>query len=131
METFSSPFTVIIQIKDHKNTSPLTVNPPTIIGLAEALENKYNIQANLVEQIYRQSSKGFLVAMDDELIRHFGNKGEFKLDVATTDESKYRVTLIAAKWASLHGPRQLSGPFTVIFILCALYAVHLCFSSWP
>ena len=96
-ENLFSPFTVIIQIKDHKNTSPLTVNPPTIIGLAEALENKYNIQANLVEQIYRQSSKGFLVAMDDELIRHFGNKGEFKLDVATTDESKYRVTLIAAK----------------------------------
>ena len=89
---------VVIQIKDHKtNTSPLPVKPPTICGLAEALERKYNIQANLVEQIYRQTSKGQMIVMDDELLRYFGSKGEFKLDVATTDESKYRVTLVAAK----------------------------------
>ena len=83
---------------DHKTmTSPLTVAPPTLEGLANALEAKYNIQANLVEHIYRRSVKGVLVMMDNDLIRHFGNKGQFKLDVSTTDESKYRVTLVAAK----------------------------------
>ena len=89
---------MIIQIKDHKtNTSPLTVMPPTLEGLANALEAKYNIQANLVQHIYKRSLKGVLVVMDNDLIRHFGSKGEYKLDVATTDESKYRVTLVAAK----------------------------------
>ena len=84
---------VIIQIKDHPTANTeLIVTPPTLEGLGTALENKYNIQANLIEIIYKQSRRGVLVRMDNDLVRHYADKGEWKLDVKTTDDSKYRIT---------------------------------------
>ena len=86
---------VIIQIKDHPTANTeLIVSPPTLEGLGTALENKYNIQANLIEIIYKQSRRGVMVRMDNDLVRHYADKGEWKLDVKTTDDSKYRITLI-------------------------------------
>ena len=70
------------------------MSPPTLEGLGAALENKYNIQANLIETIYKKSRKGAYVRMDNDLVRHYSHKGEWKLDVKTTDDSKYQVTLI-------------------------------------
>ena len=92
---YSFFLSVIIQIKDDPTANTeLIVSPPTIEGLGAALQNKFNIQANLIEIIYKQSRKGRKVKMDDDLVRHYGKKGEWKLDVKTTDDSKYRIAFV-------------------------------------
>ncbi|GIY56816.1 hypothetical protein CDAR_510566 [Caerostris darwini] len=67
--------------------------PPTLEGLAKALEIKYSISASLMRCFYKKCKKGITVRMDDDIIRHYSNEDTFILDVIKTEDNKFDITL--------------------------------------
>ncbi|KAG8187331.1 hypothetical protein JTE90_011695 [Oedothorax gibbosus] len=72
---------------------PLHLVPPSLNGLAKALENKYNISADMIRHFYKKCKKGITVMMDDDIVRLYCNEDTFIVDVIKTEDNKYDVTL--------------------------------------
>ncbi|GFS71480.1 protein grainyhead [Nephila pilipes] len=72
---------------------PLHLVPPSLEGLAKALEMKYNINANQMRNFYKKCKKGITVMMDDDIVRLYSNEDTFVLDVIKTEDNKFDITL--------------------------------------
>ncbi|XP_035209101.1 protein grainyhead-like isoform X3 [Stegodyphus dumicola] len=72
---------------------PLHLVPPSLAGLAKALESKYNITADLIRNFYKRCKKGITVVMDDDIVRLYCNEDTFIVDIIKTEDNKYDITL--------------------------------------
>ncbi|GFR14005.1 protein grainyhead, partial [Trichonephila clavata] len=72
---------------------PLHLVPPSLEGLAKALESKYNICASMMRNFYKKCKKGITVMMDDDIVRLYSNEDTFVLDVIKTEDNKFDITL--------------------------------------
>ncbi|GFT59277.1 protein grainyhead [Trichonephila clavipes] len=72
---------------------PLHLVPPSLEGLAKALESKYNICASMMRNFYKKCKKGITVMMDDDIVRLYSNEDTFILDVIKTEDNKFDITL--------------------------------------
>ncbi|UYV81955.1 GRHL2 [Cordylochernes scorpioides] len=67
--------------------------PPSLAGLATAIENKYKIPAKDIANIYKRCKKGILVQMDDDVVKHYCNEDTFIIEISQVDDA-YNVTLV-------------------------------------
>ncbi|XP_054706160.1 protein grainyhead-like isoform X2 [Uloborus diversus] len=87
---------VLLYVKraDEEIFHPLHLMPPSLAGLAKALENKYNIGSDLIRNFYKRCKKGITVVMDDDIVRLYCNEDTFILDMIKTEDNKYDITLV-------------------------------------
>lgn len=66
---------------------PLHLVPPTLVGLAMAIQNKYKLEAKNIRHIYKRCLKGITVQMDDDMVKHYMNEDTVLLEVHQVDEN--------------------------------------------
>lgn len=88
------PVLLYVRRADEDIFHPLHLIPPTLNGLAKALESKYSISADLIRNFYKRCKKGITVMMDDDIVRLYCNEDTFILDVIKTEDNKYDITLV-------------------------------------
>ena len=52
-----------------------------IIGLARAIESKYNVTATAIRYLYRRNAKGIIAKLDDDLLKFYCNEDTFLMQV--------------------------------------------------
>ncbi|KAK2157192.1 hypothetical protein LSH36_196g06032 [Paralvinella palmiformis] len=77
----------------------LLLHSPSMESLITAIDEKYNIPATNIKNIYKQSKKGILVKMDDNILAHYTNESTFVIDLKDVDHdlngrSIFDITLI-------------------------------------
>jgi len=73
---------------------PLHLVPPTLVGLAMAIQNKYKLEAKNIRHIYKRCLKGITVQMDDDMVKHYINEDTVLLEVHQVDENTHDITLV-------------------------------------
>jgi transcription factor CP2-like protein len=73
---------------------PLHLVPPTLVGLALAIENKYKLEAKNIRNIYKRCKKGITVQMDDDMVKHYSHEDTVLLEVHQIDEETHDITLV-------------------------------------
>ena len=73
---------------------PLHLVPPTLVGLALSIQNKYKLDAKQIRHIYKRNVKGITVQMDDDMIKHYCNEDCVLLEVHQVDEHTHDITLV-------------------------------------
>lgn len=54
---------------------------PTLLGLIQAISDKYNLPLEKVSNVYKKSKKGIVVNMDDNIVQHYSNEDTFQMDL--------------------------------------------------
>jgi len=65
--------------------TPLHLVPPTVPGLARAIETKYNVSATAIRQLYRRNTKGITAKLDDDLLKFYCNEDTFLMQVTAIE----------------------------------------------
>ncbi|XP_054152988.1 protein grainyhead-like [Oppia nitens] len=73
---------------------PLHLVPPSLVGLALAIENKYKLEAKNIRNIYKRCKKGITVQMDDDMVKHYSHEDTVLLEVHQIDEETHDITLV-------------------------------------
>ncbi|XP_017488916.1 PREDICTED: protein grainyhead-like, partial [Rhagoletis zephyria] len=73
---------------------PLHLVPPTLVGLALAIENKYKLEAKNIRNIYKRCKKGVTVQMDDDMVKHYSHEDTVLLEVHQIDTETHDITLV-------------------------------------
>ncbi|KAH9363656.1 hypothetical protein HPB48_000789 [Haemaphysalis longicornis] len=73
---------------------PLHLVPPSLAGLAKAIESKYKVEASSIKNIFKRCKKGVTVRMDDDVVRHYCNEDTFIIELEPTAEDAIDVTLV-------------------------------------
>ncbi|XP_075586404.1 grainy head isoform X7 [Dermatophagoides farinae] len=73
---------------------PLHLVPPTLVGLAWAIENKYKLEAKNIRNIYKRCKKGITVQMDDDMVKHYSHEDTVLLEVHQIDAETHDITLV-------------------------------------
>ncbi|UXI16910.1 Serine threonine protein kinase-related domain containing protein [Sarcoptes scabiei] len=73
---------------------PLHLVPPTLVGLALAIENKYKLEAKNIRNIYKRCKKGITVQMDDDMVKHYSHEDTVLLEVHQIDTETHDITLV-------------------------------------
>ncbi|XP_064486317.1 protein grainyhead-like isoform X2 [Ornithodoros turicata] len=73
---------------------PLHLVPPSLAGLAKAIESKYKVEATSIKNIFKRCKKGITVRMDDDVVKHYCNEDTFLIEIDENQEDTYDVTLI-------------------------------------
>lgn len=74
--------------------TPLHLVPPTSMGLLNAIESKYKLQATSVNMLYRKNCKGIMAKIDDDMLKHYCNEDLFIMEITTsTEDGMYDITL--------------------------------------
>lgn len=73
---------------------PLHLVPPSLLGLAMAIQNKYKLEAKNIRHIYKRCRKGITVQMDDDMVKHYSNEDTCLLEVHQVDEQTHDITLV-------------------------------------
>ncbi|XP_046904700.1 grainyhead-like protein 3 homolog isoform X2 [Hypomesus transpacificus] len=60
----------------------LMLNTPTLIGLREAISEKYGMQTDTIGKIYKKCKRGIFVNMDDNIIAHYTNHSAFLIEMS-------------------------------------------------
>ncbi|XP_067098714.1 LOW QUALITY PROTEIN: grainyhead-like protein 3 homolog [Osmerus mordax] len=60
----------------------LMLNTPTLIGLREAISEKYGMQKDTIGKIYKKCKRGIFVNMDDNIIAHYSNHSAFLIEMS-------------------------------------------------
>ncbi|EEC10126.1 DNA-binding protein elf-1, putative, partial [Ixodes scapularis] len=68
---------------------PLHLVPPSLAGLAKAIESKYKVEASSIKNIF----KSVTVRMDDDMVKHYCNEDTFLLELLPTEDA-VDVTLV-------------------------------------
>jgi len=73
---------------------PLHLVPPSLVGLAVAIQNKYKLEAKNIRHIFKRCRKGITVQMDDDMVKHYSNEETCLLEVHQVDEHTHDITLV-------------------------------------
>ncbi|XP_064606522.1 protein grainyhead-like isoform X2 [Liolophura sinensis] len=93
-----------VREQHEKVFTALLVKVPTLQGLLQAVEEKYNTPPAKVKNTYKRSKKGILVKMDDNIVRHFTHESTFTIEVNKVGEDNFEIILIEID------PQQFSTP---------------------
>jgi transcription factor CP2-like protein len=52
------------------------------VGLARAIESKYNVSATAIRYLYRRNRKGITAKLDDDLLKYYCNEDTFLMQVS-------------------------------------------------
>ena len=66
--------------------SALHVVPPSVNGLVSAISGKYQIEVADIRFLFRKTTKGILVKMDDDMIKYYCNGDIFIMKVLATED---------------------------------------------
>ncbi|XP_076333492.1 protein grainyhead-like isoform X2 [Tachypleus tridentatus] len=70
------------------------VVPPSLAGLASAVQSKYQISKQNIRHFYKRCKKGITVHMDDEIVQHYSNEDAFIIEFKQVDNDLFDVTLV-------------------------------------
>ncbi|KAK8788796.1 hypothetical protein V5799_021427 [Amblyomma americanum] len=73
---------------------PLHLVPPSLAGLAKAIESKYKVDASSIKNIFKRCKKGVTVRMDDDVVKHYCNEDTFIIELESAGEDSIDVTLV-------------------------------------
>ncbi|XP_075525231.1 grainy head isoform X3 [Dermacentor variabilis] len=73
---------------------PLHLVPPSLAGLAKAIESKYKVDASSIKNIFKRCKKGVTVRMDDDVVKHYCNEDTFIIELEPVGEDSIDVTLV-------------------------------------
>lgn len=68
--------------------------PPTLAGLAKAIESRYKISATNIRNLYKRCKKGITVQMDDDVIKHYCNEDTCIIELTKSEEDLFDITLV-------------------------------------
>ncbi|XP_056152213.1 grainyhead-like protein 3 homolog [Lampris incognitus] len=71
----------------------LMLNTPTLMGLREAISQKYGMQTDTIGKIYKKCKRGIFVNMDDNIIEHYSNQTAFLIEISEVATSQFQITL--------------------------------------
>ncbi|CAI4225892.1 unnamed protein product [Auanema sp. JU1783] len=85
-----------VRKRDEQIYMPLHVVPSNLSGLAQAIANKFSVDADKIHGLYKRCAKGITVKMDDEMLRHYCNEDTFILEIepAQDDPTSIAATLV-------------------------------------
>ncbi|OWF54580.1 uncharacterized protein LOC110443256 isoform X2 [Mizuhopecten yessoensis] len=87
---------ILLYVREQHETvfTALMLRTPTLQGLLQSVQEKYNVLASKVKSTYKRSKKGILVRMDDNIIRHYSHESTFMIELNELNEDKdYEVIL--------------------------------------
>jgi len=87
-KTFPPPETrmvVYVRQENEEIYTPLHLVPPTVPGLARAIESKYNVSATAIRYLYRRNTKGIIAKLDDDLLKFYCNEDTFLMQVTAIE----------------------------------------------
>ena len=76
---------VYVRQENEEIYTPLHLVPPTVPGLARAIESKYNVSANAIRCLYRRNKKGITAKLDDDLLKFYCNEDTFLMQVTAIE----------------------------------------------
>jgi len=76
---------VYVRQENEEIYTPLHLVPPTVPGLARAIETKYNVSATAIRYLYRRNSKGIVAKLDDDLLKFYCNEDTFLMQVTAIE----------------------------------------------
>lgn len=53
----------------------------TLVGLLQAISNKFNLPLEKISKVYKKCKKGIVVNMDDNIVKHYSNEDTFQMDI--------------------------------------------------
>merc|ERR1719402_1673448 len=87
-KTYPPPETrmvVYVRQENEEIFTPLHLVPPTVPGLARAIETKYNVSATAIRYLYRRNKKGITAKLDDDLLKFYCNEDTFLMQVTAIE----------------------------------------------
>jgi len=76
---------VYVRQENEEIFTPLHLVPPTVPGLARAIETKYNVSATAIRYLYRRNKKGITAKLDDDLLKFYCNEDTFLMQVTAIE----------------------------------------------
>ena len=76
---------VYVRQENEEIYTPLHLVPPTVPGLARAVESKYNVSASAIRYLYRRNKKGITAKLDDDLLKFYCNEDTFLMQVTAIE----------------------------------------------
>jgi len=76
---------VYVRQENEEIYTPLHLVPPTVPGLARAIESKYNVSASAIRYLYRRNKKGITAKLDDDLLKFYCNEDTFLMQVTAIE----------------------------------------------
>jgi len=76
---------VYVRQENEEIYTPLHLVPPTVPGLARAIESKYNVSATAIRYLYRRNAKGIIAKLDDDLLKFYCNEDTFLMQVTAIE----------------------------------------------
>jgi len=80
-----SRMVVYVRQENEEIYTPLHLVPPTVPGLARAIESKYNVSATAIRYLYRRNKKGITAKLDDDLLKFYCNEDTFLMQVTAIE----------------------------------------------
>ncbi|KAL3049328.1 hypothetical protein OYC64_008734 [Pagothenia borchgrevinki] len=71
----------------------LMLKAPTLLGLREAVSEKYGMQIDTIGKIYKKCKRGIFVHMDDNIIQHYTNQSAFLIEMSDVG-GQFQITLV-------------------------------------
>ncbi|XP_010770972.1 grainyhead-like protein 3 homolog [Notothenia coriiceps] len=71
----------------------LMLKTPTLLGLREAVSEKYGMQIDTIGKIYKKCKRGIFVHMDDNIIQHYTNQSAFLIEMSDVG-GQFQITLV-------------------------------------
>ncbi|GMR52290.1 hypothetical protein PMAYCL1PPCAC_22485 [Pristionchus mayeri] len=101
---------VMLYIRKPTDTifTPLHVVPPTLVGLAQSLCHKYNVDETKVTAIYKRCLKGVTVKMDDDMLKLYSNEDLASVEIEAVEDGSYAIYLTEEREPNLHFAQQPS-----------------------
>ncbi|XP_053393809.1 uncharacterized protein LOC123523670 isoform X2 [Mercenaria mercenaria] len=84
-QTFSN---ILLYVREKHEVvfTAVMLRSPTLHGLLQAVEEKYNVPMSKIKHSYKRSKKGILVRMDDNIIRHYSHESTFIIELKKKDD---------------------------------------------
>ncbi|XP_071384219.1 grainyhead-like protein 3 homolog [Centroberyx affinis] len=71
----------------------LMLSTPTLMGLREAISEKYGMQKDTIGKIYKKCKRGIFVNMDDNIVEHYSNQSAFLIEMSEVVSGQFQITL--------------------------------------
>ncbi|CAG5885135.1 unnamed protein product [Menidia menidia] len=71
----------------------LMLKSPTLVGLMDAISEKFGVPVERIAKVYKKSKKGILVNMDDNIVEHYSNEDCFILNIEGYGDA-YKIVLM-------------------------------------
>ncbi|XP_052266971.1 uncharacterized protein LOC127868873 isoform X2 [Dreissena polymorpha] len=94
IDSFTSPpqpfshILVYVREKHEDVFTAVMIRSPTLLGLLQAIEEKYHIPITSIKNSYKRSKKRILVRMDDNIVRHYSHEETFEIEFVANGADK-------------------------------------------